>query len=117
MRSNGKKGGERMTKIGKEKEINLARSFVNQILDEEKEEYLNYLKEAIDIRLKKEPSEYLENIIRLMEKYNIPHQKIRLINLSIFPSDIDEQEVEQRKKQVTIKIANLKKQREEINKK
>jgi len=52
-----------------------------------------------------------------MEKYNIPHQKIRLINLSIFPSDIDEQEVEQRKKQVTIKIANLKKQREEINKK
>jgi len=29
MRSNGKKGGKRMAKIGKEKEINLARSFVN----------------------------------------------------------------------------------------
>ena len=31
-----------------------------------RKKYLNYLKEAIDIRLK-EPSEYLENIIRLME--------------------------------------------------
>ena len=117
MRSSGKKEGEIMVRIGKGEEINLARDFVNQILDEEKEEYLNYLKEAIDIRLGKEPSEYLESIVRLMKKYNIPHQKIRLINLSIFPIDVDKQEVEERKKQVTIKIANLKKQREEINKK
>lgn len=106
------------TRKERENEMNQARSLLNRILEEGDEESLNYLKEIIDIRLEKEPHEYPQEVAQLMVKYGIslPNERIRLTNLSVFHSDVDRFEVEQRKKQVANRIAYLAKQREKTKK-